>query len=291
MNLAHDNPLAGLLGIRKIYDPILRHFFWPGLKGDVRRYCKSCRVCQVAGKPNQTIPPAPLYPIPVVCEPFERVLVDCVGPLPHTKSGYLPTRFSHLSDVQSSDLIEYNKTLFADVPSRTHLLTHDIDVGDSQPNKQHPCRVKPDKRHRLKKKVEYMVQHDIAEPSCSAWSSPCLLVDKANGENCFCTDFRKVNGVKKPDCYPLPRMEDCVDRVGGARFITKIDLLKGSWQVPLTERAKEISAFVTPDDFLQYTVMAFGMHNAPATFQHLVNVVLAGLSFCEAYLDDLVVCS
>lgn len=73
--------------------------------------------------------------------------------------------------------------------------------------------------------------------------------------------------------------------------MTKLDLLKGYWQVPLTERAKEISAFVTPDDFLQYTVMPFGMRNAPATFQRLMNLVLSGLPFCEVYLDDLVVCS
>lgn len=93
------------------------------------------------------------------------------------------------------------------------------------------------------------------------------------------------------DCYPLPRMEDCVDHVGATRFVSKLDLLKGYWQVPLMERAQEISAFVTPDDFLQYTVMAFGMCNAPATFQRLMKVVLSGLPFCEAYLDDLVVCS
>lgn len=100
-----------------------------------------------------------------------------------------------------------------------------------------------------------------------------------------------MNNVTKPDCFPLPRIEDCVDRVGGAKFVSKLDLLKGYWQLPLTDRAREISAFVTPDDFLQYTVMAFGMHNAPATFQRLMNIVLSGLSFCEAYLDDLVVCS
>lgn len=87
LNLAHDNPLAGHLGVTKTFDRILRHFFWPGLKKDVASYCKSCHICQVAGKPNQTIPPAPLYPIPEVCEPFERVLVDCVGPLPRTKAG------------------------------------------------------------------------------------------------------------------------------------------------------------------------------------------------------------
>lgn len=82
-----------------------------------------------------------------------------------------------------------------------------------------------------------------------------------------------------------------MDHVGGARFVTKLDLLKGYWQVPLTERAKEISAFVTPDDFLQYTLMPFGMRNAPATFQRLMNLVLSGLPFCEVYLDDLVVLS
>lgn len=136
-----------------------------------------------------------------------------------------------------------------------------------------------------------MVQHGIAECSSSAWSSPCLLTIKVTGDDCFCTDFRKVNGLSRPDCYPLPRMEDCVDHVGAARYVTKLDLLKVYWQVPLTERAKEISAFVTPDDFLQYTVMAFGMCNAPATFQRLMNVVLSGLSFCRAYLDDLVICS
>lgn len=86
----------------------------------------------------------------------------------------------------------------------------------------------------------HMLQHGIAEKSCSAWSSPCLLTIKASGEDRFCTDFRKVNGVTKPDCYPLPRMEDCVAHVGAAKFVTKLDLLKGYWQVPLTERAKEI---------------------------------------------------
>ena len=628
LTLAHDNPLAGHLGINKTYDRILRHFFWPGLKRDVVQHCKCCHICQVAGKPNQTIPPAPLYPIPVVGEPFERIIIDCVGPLPRTKSGNqflltvmcastrfpevfplrniktsaivkalikffslfglpkvvqsdqgsnfmsrvfsqvmkqldikhchssafhaesqgalerfhqtlksmlrgycleferdwdegvplvmfavrevvqeslgfspadlvfahtvrgplkvlkekwlqveternvldyvsrfrfrlrracemamqnlkaaqarmklrfdrkakgrefspgdrvlvllpipgsslqarysgpyliekkmgerdyivatpdrrrknrlchvnmlkqyhekqpvnsvchiipdsessvspeppvlpvtfqpgelssaelpkpvlaavalsgaeqvsaglsvaltqgklsnsealqtLGSRLAHLTEPQRGDvvhLVESNQSLFLDVPTQTSVLTHDIDVDGARPIKQHPYRVNPDKRRRLKKQVDYMLQHDIAEPSCSAWSSPCLLAEKSNGEDRFCTDFRKVNGVTTPDCYPLPRMEDCIDRVGGASFVTKLDLLKGYWQVPLTDRAREISAFVTPDDFLQYKVMAFGMRNAPATFQRLVNIVLSGLSYCEAYLDDLVVCS
>lgn len=84
-------------------------------------------------------------------------------------------------------------------------------------------------------------------------------------------------------------MEDCVDNLGTAKYVTKFDLLKGYWQVTLTEWACKISAFVTPDRFLEYTVMAFRMCNAPATFQSLVETVLAGLPNCNAYLDYLIV--
>lgn len=65
-------------------------------------------------------------------------------------------------------------------------------------------------------------------------------------------------------------------------------MLKGYWQVPLTEKASDISAFVTPDRFLQYAVMPLGLCNAPATFQRLVNKVLSGLPNCRAYLDDII---
>ncbi len=77
----------------------------------------------------------------------------------------------------------------------------------------------------------------------------------STGPKVFCTDYRKVNSVMKPDSFPLPRMEDCMDRAGASKFVSKLDLLKGYWQVPLTE----ISACVTPDDFLQYNCTAFGM--------------------------------
>ncbi len=87
LSLAHEHPWSGHLGINKTYNRVLQHFFWPRLKSDVARYCKTCHICHVGGKPNQVVPAAPLCPIPVVGEPFERVLVDCVGPLPRAKSG------------------------------------------------------------------------------------------------------------------------------------------------------------------------------------------------------------
>ena len=202
--------------------------------------------------------------------------------------------FVGLSESQRDDLIclfNENKDLFPDVPRQTTAAVHDIDVGTSDPIKQHPYRANPQKRVLLQGEVKFMKDHGIAEASCSPWSSPCLLVPKSDGSVRFCTDFRKVNAVTKPDSFPLPRIDDCVDRLGSAVFVSKIDLLKGYWQIPLSPRAKEISAFVTPDSFLQYTVMPFGLRNAPATFQRLINGVLEGVPNCEAYIDDLLIYS
>lgn len=199
-----------------------------------------------------------------------------------------------LSDVQKTDLVQLinsHLSLFSDTPTRTNLVEHDIDVGDSKPIKQRFYRVPVEKRLRMEKEVDYMLANGIAEPAVSNWASPCLLVPKYDASDRFCTDFRKVNAVSKPDCYPLPRIEDCVDEVGSAKFVTKLDLLKGYWQVPLTPRAKEICTFVTPKGLFSYNVMPFGLRNAPATFQRLMNRVLDGLSGCTAYLDDVVVYS
>lgn len=130
----------------------------------------------------------------------------------------------------------------------------------------------------MKKEIDYLVQNGFAIPSCSPWSSPCLLDTKSDISPRFCTDFRKVNAITVPDAHPLPRIDDCIDEIGPAKYVIKLDMLKGYWQIPLTCQASEISAFVTPESFLQYTVMPFGLCNAPATFQRLVNKVLGDVS-------------
>lgn len=141
----------------------------------------------------------------------------------------------------------------------TNVLRQDIDVSDQAPIKQHAYHLNPTQRAIVQSEVAYLLNYGLAEPSASAWSLPCLLVPKPDDTFRFCTDYRKLNAVTKTDSFPLPRMEDCVGRVGSAHFITQLDLLKGYWQVGLTPRASEISAFVTPDSFVQYKVMAFGL--------------------------------
>ncbi len=93
------------------------------------------------------------------------------------------------------------------------MIHHDIDVGTAPSIKRHAYCVNPRKREILGKEVEYLLTHDLAEPSFSAWNSPCLLVNKPDGTYQFCTDYRKLNAVTKPDCYPLPQCDDCADRV------------------------------------------------------------------------------
>lgn len=178
--------------------------------------------------------------------------------------------------------------LFSDTPTCTTLIEHDIEVGDAKPIRQRFYRTAPDKRKSLDDSVQYLLENGLAVHSYSSWASPCLLVKKPDHTYRFCTDYRKVNCVTKPDSYPLPRIEDCVDQVGAARYVSKFDLLKGYYQVPLTPRAQEISAFITPSGLYSYTRMAFGLRNAPSSFQRLMNRVVAGLEGCAVYIDDVV---
>ena len=192
----------------------------------------------------------------------------------------LDSKLSHLLPSQHQDLehlLQEFEHLFPDVPTRTDKIYHDVDVGDATPVKQHPYRLNPANQKYLHQEIKYLLENDFIEPSKSNWSSPCILVPTPDGTYRRCTDYRKVNNVTKSDTFPIPRIDDCIDRIGRAEYVTKFDLLKGFWQVPLTDRAKEISAFVTPDGLFQYKVAAFGMKNSPATFQRLINDV-----FCRS---------
>ena len=115
-----------------------------------------------------------------------------------------------------------------------------------------------------------MKEMGVIEDSCSAWASPVVLIPKPDGSIRFCIDYRKVNDLTVPDARPLPRVDDLIDKIGAARFKTKIDLSRGYWQVPLDDESVPISAFVTPHGQFQWRYMPFGLRNAPATFQRLM---------------------
>ena len=145
------------------------------------------------------------------------------------------------------------------------------------------------KQDALQKEVECRLDNSFIEPNHTYLTYNCILVPKPDGSYRMCTDYRKVNSVTKSDSFSIPKLYECIEWIGSAKYVTKFDLLKGFWQVPLTDRAKEISAFATADGLFQYKVMPFGMKNSPATFQRLINMVLAGLHGCEPYMDDAIV--
>ena len=192
----------------------------------------------------------------------------------------LESKLSHLAQTQRNELkmliLEYEH-LFPDIPTRPDQIYHDVDIEGSKLIKQHPYRMNPMKLQYLREEVQYLLDNDFIEPSQSDWSSPCILVPKPDGTFRMCTDYRKVNSVTKTDSFTVPRIYDCIDNIGQAKYVTKFDLLEGFWQISLTDRAKEISAFVTPDGLYQYKVMPFRMKNSPATFQRLINVIITGL--------------
>lgn len=128
----------------------------------------------------------------------------------------------------------------------------------------------------MKEELETMQSLGVIEPSTSEWSNPIVLVPKKDGSLHFCLDFRKLNSVSKFDPYPMPRVDELVERLGRATYLTTPDLCKGYWQVPITPESKELTAFKTPFGHFQFRVLSFGLHGAPATFQRMMDKILRG---------------
>ncbi|KAJ1155242.1 hypothetical protein NDU88_007977 [Pleurodeles waltl] len=175
-------------------------------------------------------------------------------------------------------------SLFSLIPRVTHLSIHDMDTRDSTPIKQKVYRVTDKVRASIKDEVSKMLTLGVIKHSSSPWTSPVILVPK---ELRFCVDYRGLNAVSETDAHPIPRADELIDRLGAAKYLSTSDLTSGYCKIALTEGAKERSAFSTADVCFQFKVIPFGMKNTPATFQRLVNQVLAGLDeFSAAYLDD-----
>ena len=104
-------------------------------------------------------------------------------------------------------------------------------------------------------------------------------------------DYRKVNDVTRKDAYPIPRVDDTLDTLAGSTWFTTLDLKNGYWQVEVAAEHQDKTAFCTPEGLYEFNVMPFGLCNAPATFQQLINSVLAGLQWtsCLVYIDDIIV--
>jgi len=170
-------------------------------------------------------------------------------------------------------------------------LLHDIDTGEARPIKQPPRRPPLAARDAEDKILLEMLHSGVIEPSHSPWASPVCLVKKKDNSYRFCIDYRRVNDVTKKDAFPVPSIQDALDSLKGARYFATIDLLCGYWQVGMTPRAKERSAFCTRRGLFQFVRMPFGLCGAPSTFCRLMHLVLDDLLYkiCLFYLDDVII--
>ena len=136
-----------------------------------------------------------------------------------------------------------------------------------------------------------MEKQGVVEPSTNPWSAPVVLVRKKDGSTRFCVDYRRLNGVTRKDSFPLPRLDVTLDALNGATWFSTLDLKSGYWQVELEAGAKEKTAMSVRKGLWQFKVMPFGLCNAPATFERLMEAVLSGLPWetCLVYLDDIIV--
>jgi len=171
------------------------------------------------------------------------------------------------------------------------ILQHHIDTGDSPPIKQSPRRPPLAARDAEDQILDEMLESGVIEPSDSPLASPVCLVRKKDGTLRFCVDYRRVNAVSRRDAFPIPDIHDDLDHLRGAKYFATVDLLSGYWQLGMTDRAKERSAFCTRRGLFHFTRMPFGLSGAPASFCRLMSIVLRDMSWqiCLCYLDDIII--
>ena len=174
---------------------------------------------------------------------------------------------------------------------RTDKVCHKIDTGSSLPLRLPYRRLPVSKKGALEEEVNKMLEDGVIIPSESPWSSPVVMVTKKDGTCRFCIDYRRLNGVTRKNAYPLPRIDESLDSLGGNQWFCTLDLQSGYWQIGMDPEDREKTAFTTHLGLFEWNVMPFGLCNAPATFENMMETMLRGLLFknCLVYLDDVVV--
>ncbi|CAG2248426.1 unnamed protein product [Mytilus edulis] len=187
---------------------------------------------------------------------------------------------SNEQQVKLRDLLIKHNNVFSKTSQdigNTSIVEHTIDTGDAKPIKLRPYRIPLSKKLDAEEEIRKMAEIGIIEPSSSAWCAPIVMVTKKDGSIRFCCDFRKINHVTIKDCQPLPRIDDSLAALSGCRWLSTCDLKSGYWQVSVAKEDKHKTAFaIEGGGFWQFKVMPFGLCNSGATFERLMEKVLAG---------------
>ena len=195
---------------------------------------------------------------------------------------------------QLQQLVKQYPDVFTDKPGKTSKLQHQIHVKENtQPINAAPYRCAPNRRKIIEDNINDMLKEGIITPSNSPWASPGVLAPKKDGTFRFCIDYRKLNAVTIRDAYPIPRIDDTLDALEEAKFISTIDLRSGYWQVGMDPKSQAMIAFISHRGLFEFKVMPYRLTNAPATIQRLMDILLVGLKWqcCLVYIDDVIIYS
>ena len=159
---------------------------------------------------------------------------------------------------------------------RTAIVTHRIPTGTAPPSRERYRPIPPKLYTELRVLLQGMLDSGVVKESASPWAAPVVLVKKKDGSLRFCVDYRKLNAVTHKDSFPLPRIEESLTSLGKSEWYSTLDLASGYWQVEVAPDDQEKTAFATPFGLYQFERMPFGLCNAPATFQRLMQRCLGG---------------
>ena len=173
------------------------------------------------------------------------------------------------------------------------LLEHEIPLLDDAPVRQRYRRLPPSQYEQVREHIQTLLEGGVIRPSTSPYASPIVIVQKKTGQMRMCVDYRQLNAKTRRDAYPLPRIEESLDALGGAKYFSTLDLASGYNQVAVAEQDRAKTAFCTPFGLYEFNRMPFGLCNAPGTFQRLMEHIFGDQSFQTLllYLDDVVVFS
>lgn len=175
----------------------------------------------------------------------------------------------------------------------TNLITHEIPLLDDTPVRQPYRRIPPSQYELARNHIQQLLHGKIIRESCSPYSSPIVLVLKKDGTLRMCVDYRLLNAKTRKDAFPLPRIEESLDALAGAKWFSTLDLASGYSQVEMAEKDKPKTAFCTPFGLFEFNRMPFGLCNAPGTFQRLMERLFGDCRYQSVllYLDDVIVFS
>jgi transposase InsO family protein len=161
------------------------------------------------------------------------------------------------------------------------------------PIRRRPYRLSLQERTTVEATIQELQRHNLIRVSSSPWAAPVVLVRKKDGSPRFCIDYRGLNAVTITDSYPLPRIDDMLDRLAGFTIASAFDLPSAYHQNALDEASREKTAFVTASGLYEWTTLPQGLKNAPAAFQRGIDLLLNGIRGVSAlvYLDDIIIFS